>query len=435
MRDGRRSPPAGPRATRRPRSRSPARFEGRYENQPADTWRRRSLSPPRDPRPEYRSEQSSGRASASTSRRSSPPIHPGRLALQQPNTAPPNTDERSPAWRGGPPPRGPAAGPLPSTYRQRSPIRERSPPRRAWSPRPRSPRETGSYRSPPRRRESPPPRDDAFQKDGIANDARSPAPLNAPSGPSYRNGDRNAGFYNPPPLDEPRDLVSPSNASPSAASSTPMQMSAHNRMAPVSVLAAPSHPRNGPGPGSRYAREGSRDGSFSGYPPRRAPSFSQHPYSRGPNRTPSSFAHGGPRPPREASPGSIPTGPRSSYSSGPPPPFAGGGGMRASNNSTSTTYPRTQHFNHLSTVPAIVPGGKLLPSNLKPEVLEKLAKLEEEKRKIEEQLAEKLAKKRVGLREWEKLERESAREALKSDLAEQQLRVLTDDGGLGGAAF
>jgi len=64
-----------------------------------------------------------------------------------------------------------------------------------------------------------------------------------------------------------------------------------------------------------------------------------------------------------------------------------------------------------------------------------LAKLEEEKKRLMEQLDEKMAKKRAGLRDWERMERESAREGLKSELAEQQLRMMTDEGGLGGAAF
>jgi hypothetical protein len=135
------------------------------------------------------------------------------------------------------------------------------------------------------------------------------------------------------------------------------------------------------------------------------------------------------RPPREG----IPTGPRSGHSG--PPSFDSRPPFRA-NNSSSTTYPRTQRFmHHVSSVPAIVPGGKLLPSGLDPASERRLAQLEEDKKKLLDQIEEKQRAKRAGLRDWERLERESAREGLKSELAEGHLNRMTGEGGLGSAGF
>ena len=82
-----------------------------------------------------------------------------------------------------------------------------------------------------------------------------------------------------------------------------------------------------------------------------------------------------------------------------------------------------------------MPGGRAQPSGIERSVAERLAKLQADQKRLEAELAEKLEKKRAGLRNWDKLERESAREGLKSELAEQQVRVMAGEGGLGGAAF
>ena len=136
----------------------------------------------------------------------------------------------------------------------------------------------------------------------------------------------------------------------------------------------------------------------------------------------------------------MPTGPRTGHSHShahshapqpfrPPPPHH-------SHNSTSRTYPLTQRFSrHLSDLPSIVPGGKAPASVHTQTVSEKLAKLEQDQKRLEAELAEKLEKKRAGLRTWDRLERESAREGLKSELAEQQVRAMSGEGGMGGAAF
>lgn len=92
-------------------------------------------------------------------------------------------------------------------------------------------------------------------------------------------------------------------------------------------------------------------------------------------------------------------------------------------------------MHHVSSVPAIVPGGKLLPSGLDAASERRLAQLEEDKKKLLDQIEEKQRAKRAGLRDWEKLERESAREGLKSELAEGHLNRMTGEGGLGSAGF
>ena len=110
----------------------------------------------------------------------------------------------------------------------------------------------------------------------------------------------------------------------------------------------------------------------------------------------------------------------------------GPGGYRSSN-STSTTYPRTQRFNqHLEDLPTIKEGGQRLPPL---HDTAKADKLEEEAARLRKMIDEKESKKRQGLREWDKLERESATAALKSELAEEHLRELNGENEGTAAAF
>lgn len=83
-------------------------------------------------------------------------------------------------------------------------------------------------------------------------------------------------------------------------------------------------------------------------------------------------------------------------------------------------------------MPQIVAGGKLLPAY---EISDKLAKLEADKKRLEEALAEKEAKKRAAIREWDRLERESAREGYKTELADKHVKALAGEGGMDGDAF
>ena len=204
-------------------------------------------------------------------------------------------------------------------------------------------------------------------------------------------------------------------------------MSAHSRAPP------PFRPRGGPG---GYNRE-PRDPSIQGPPPRRGG------YGSGP---PPSYRGG--HAPRHYDSG-PPAGPRTGYNERNPslpynaPPFR-------PNNSSSTTYPRTQRFNNpapsaakienhpsLSGMPSIVPGGKAAPSGLDPVSEKRLQQLEEDKRKLEEAIAEKQRVKRMELRDWDTKERESKRDGFRSELAEQGLEKMGMGEGVGvsGAAF
>ncbi|KAJ5874462.1 uncharacterized protein N7529_002892 [Penicillium soppii] len=167
----------------------------------------------------------------------------------------------------------------------------------------------------------------------------------------------------------------------------------------VSLLSAPTRPRRGPG-----SRE-----PWSGNPPVRRGSAAP---SHGP-----------------------PVGPRASFS--PPTP---GGGFRHSisrqPNITSTTQSSVQRGpNHLIGLSTLIPEGKSLPSLLDPAVEKRLSQLDADKEKLLEQIAETQRTKRVELRDWDRLDRESAICALKSELAEGHLQRMADESIGGGILF
>jgi len=374
------------------RARSPIPMKrDRPASPPRGRYDRRDYSPPRTTRPRFpnennyrpgersrsppprRPEHISRVPSPISSRRSSPPIHPDRLA---------NTESRphSPAHRNR---RGPHLT-RDSSYRERSPL-----PRRGYSPIPISP-SPEAYRQP-----SPPPRD--------RNEYASAVPLQAQG---YHNGEPR-GPPTGPAAAFPRDTPS------APRHSAPVSISAHNRPGSASI---PSGPTRGRG-GASFGRGESREYSYGGLMSHRG------------GRPPPASPYHGPPPHFDSRPSpsdSIPHGPRSSY--GGPPPFR-------ANNSSSTTYPRTQRFaaNHLASIPAIVPGGKALPS-ADPAAEKKIRQLEEDAKKMRDQIEEKQREKRAGLREWETRERESRREGLRSELAESQLEGLSGE-VLGGTAF
>ncbi|KAI9759393.1 MAG: hypothetical protein M4579_002382 [Chaenotheca gracillima] len=434
----RQAPYDAPRGGYRERARSPPPREDRYPTKDISHSRPRSPSPvTRAPRAEYRSDHSSG----NTSRRSSPPVHPSRLGRGHPAVADPRS---SAAWGDGDArhPRSAARSPPRSPYRARSPMQVEQlppdpdfspPPRRAYSPHAESPpRGAPAYQAPSRAREySPPPREDGYYRE----DDRAAVGHNG-----YGMAD-SRGYPDEPPRNyPPRNDASP----PVGPSSTSVSMSAHSRSGNASLLAAPRQPRGGPGPRPPPGRESSFSGPYGPGPRRPTPSqYGGPPHSRGPPPR-GGHSHGpGRSPPRADSPGSVPTGPRTgpghnqghSHGHGP----SHGHHMsqyRPSSNTTSRTYPLTQRFSrHLSDLPSIVPGGKLAPSGMDKPIAERLAKLQQEQEKLQKELAEKEEKKRKGLRNWDRMERESARDGLKSELAEQQVKMMAGEGGLGGAAF
>jgi predicted alpha/beta hydrolase len=65
----------------------------------------------------------------------------------------------------------------------------------------------------------------------------------------------------------------------------------------------------------------------------------------------------------------------------------------------------------------------------------RLAQLELDKEKLLEQMAETQRLKRAGLRDWDRLDRESSICALKSELAEGHLQRMVDESLGGGILF
>jgi len=255
--------------------------------------------------------------------------------------------------------------------------------------------------------------------------AASAQPPTAPGAP------RNGSYNRPPPSGPSRSYGEPQMSPPSGPAAAPISMSAHNRPAGPSVLAAPTRPRNQP------------PGRFDG-PPRdfSAPIRRPNPTYRAPSTLRSSSYEA-----RDVAP---PPGPRGGYGRGEAPggyesrrpsfnrneapPF------RHHNNSTSTTYPRSQRFNtsaqHLATSEKLVSGGKLFSSGLTSDQQKRMKQLEDDAEKLREVIEEKQRTKREYLGEWEVRERESDREGLKSELAERHLEKLTEgEDGVGRAAF
>ncbi|KAL8779848.1 MAG: hypothetical protein Q9194_001222 [Teloschistes cf. exilis] len=247
-----------------------------------------------------------------------------------------------------------------------------------------------------------------------------------PSGPSYRNAESRP----PPSAPAYQNRFTREGPPSSAPPSAPISMSAHNRSSSTTVLTAPTRPRGGYHGHGRDPPYGAPRGGRGGYPNGPPP---RHSYD---SRSP---IDGPPSAPRGAAP-------YSSNHSGPPPsshyndhrdsapsphrpPFR-------TNNSSSTTYPRTQRFNtHAADLPRPIPGGKINNAGVDPASEKRLQELEDQKRKLLEQIDEKQAVKRKAVREWERGENEVKRDGLRTELAERSLEAMTGDGGgvVGGA--
>lgn len=249
-------------------------------------------------------------------------------------------------------------------------------------------------------------------------------------------------------------------APPVGPAATTLSMSAHAR----SPVVPPSGPRVGLGPargdfGAPRGRGGYRGdfGARGGYA---SPSFrggrggmaAGSGYGRGAASIGTSNLGRVESFDRESDPSATPTGappsgPRQSASQASPPLF------RQTSNTTATTYPRTQRFapngqpiSESSTPtgprasrrptepnierergphPAIADLPQPIEGGQKLEPLvdrTKLDKLEEEAERLRRIINEKEAKKRKGLREWDRLSRETEAAALRSQIAEEALR-------------
>ncbi|KAL6233908.1 hypothetical protein BDW75DRAFT_180870 [Aspergillus navahoensis] len=116
---------------------------------------------------------------------------------------------------------------------------------------------------------------------------------------------------------------------------------------------------------------------------------------------------------------------------GPAP--SGPHGMPIAPRRTSSNTPR--HAKYLVGLNTIVPGGKLAPTELDSVTEKRLSQLDTDKDRLFHQIAESQKLKRAGLREWDKLDRESSICALKSELAEGHLHCITDAEGILGRAL
>lgn len=93
-----------------------------------------------------------------------------------------------------------------------------------------------------------------------------------------------------------------------------------------------------------------------------------------------------------------------------------------SSNHSAPRTPRARDY--LVSVPTIVTGGKFLPSLLDPVIEKRLLQLEADGEKLFEQVLQKQNTKRLSLREWDKLEKETLANALRSDVAEEHLQKM-----------
>ncbi|KOS18450.1 hypothetical protein ESCO_001048 [Escovopsis weberi] len=155
-------------------------------------------------------------------------------------------------------------------------------------------------------------------------------------------------------------------------------------------------------------------------------------------------------PPQAASapsgPPAIPTGPRVTPSSTPATPS---GPPSLSRPFNPPTGPSAQHAggprqtlaqNLLSTMPHIVPGGKLDPAmtplllGVTKDIEPHYKKLKDEEEKIREELRVKQERLRKSLYTWNRLERDASAWEVRSDLSEKSMKNLAGE-GIGGAAF
>jgi hypothetical protein len=88
----------------------------------------------------------------------------------------------------------------------------------------------------------------------------------------------------------------------------------------------------------------------------------------------------------------------------------------------------------LATLPTVINGGRLLPLAFDFSIEKRLMNLKADEEKLVEQAVEKQLLKRQGLRDWDRLQRESALNALRSELAEIHLQRMTEEDRLEGSS-
>lgn len=451
IRERRPSPPRGFARDFRPADRSSLHQVNRVDPRTVDDWRRRSPSPRKI---EHAAADNSGRESATTSRRSSPPIHPSRLIGY-------NADDRSmrPHPRDEPPIRPPPArSPIPSSPRRREspPPRERDLPLddRGLPPRNRElpPRErdfpSRDRDFPAREREMPPNNRDILsrareeplrEQDMSARErpAESVQPLREQDS---RSEDRDVPMKGqdlpptrPPPSAPRADDVAPTRPPPAGPGASRAPPTGPDTLPPTgprgpptgprpSAPSIPSAPRGAPPPRGGYSSRGDfaprgrgsysttfrGRGAFSGPPSRNYPTSTTTPTS-----------------PDDSAPTAPPSGPRASLNRIPSSTRGRGFGP-----SLSDRKPAINPY--LASLPIIIDGGQRAPDLYD---RSRLDKLEEDAERLRRLVDEKQVRKRRGLREWERLEREARVAGLRSELAEDAVVKISGEVGGGAAAF
>ncbi|KAL4894655.1 hypothetical protein BDV59DRAFT_175894 [Aspergillus ambiguus] len=175
--------------------------------------------------------------------------------------------------------------------------------------------------------------------------------------------------------------------------------SLHGRGSNLSLLSAPTRPRGG---------TNLKENAWGGTTVRRGSGISSH--------TP-------------------PTGPRGSQMpSGPADPHRYNTYRQGSN--AGVPHPRTPKYtNHLAGLPSVIPGGRLWQSNIDVALEKRLSQLDADRDRLLDQVSDCQRQKRMGIRDWERLDRESSICALKSELAEGHLQRITDGESVQAAAI
>lgn len=192
---------------------------------------------------------------------------------------------------------------------------------------------------------------------------------------------------------------------PSAPSAT-TSSSSQSRSSNLSLLSAPTRPRGVSG----YSN---RDPTWStSSTPRRAPSTPHAPHA----------------------PHAPPTGPRNRYAYSPPAHDLHRGPSYRHSSNAPVSHQRSTKVNYLATLPTVINGGRLLPLAFDFSIEKRLLNLKADEERLVEQALEKQLLKRQGLRDWDRLQRESALNALRSELAEVHLQRMTEEDRLEGSS-
>ncbi|KAL4866417.1 hypothetical protein BDV12DRAFT_172982 [Aspergillus spectabilis] len=223
-----------------------------------------------------------------------------------------------------------------------------------------------------------------FETQGRTNHTKGSYPSNAPSQPKAFS---NNASHRSPPTGPPHG---------------PKTLPSHPRASNISILSAPTRPRGS---------SGFKDSGWAGSSVRRG-------------AAPVGGPHG------------TPTGPRSIQI---PPSGAETQRSRSYGHNgvpTASTFQVSRHSKYLVGLNTIVPGGKLAPSEFHSNTEKRISQLDTDRDRLFEQIAESQKQKRTGLRDWERLDRDSSICALKSELAEGHLQCITDaEGAFGKALF